>query len=135
MPSLSIFVRHKLLESGSRNTQSTIYYLLSAISFESRPRMTIHLFRHVDDAWEDDLRAWLEAGTKAALSGEKIWLVCRSFLQANWLRRRAMEERKAIVGVRFLDLRRLRRERCIRTGLTTHSFGPGTLSLLFRGSV
>ena len=89
--------------------------------------MTIHLFNHVDDAWEDDLRAWLEAGTKAALSGEKIWLVCRSFLQANWLRRRAMEERKAIVGVRFLDLRRLRRELCLRAGLPTPSFGRETL--------
>jgi PD-(D/E)XK nuclease superfamily len=94
--------------------------------------MTIHLFSHVDDAWEYDLRAWLEAGTKAALSGEKIWLVCRSFLQANWLRRRAMEERKAIVGIRFLDLRRLRRELCLRAGLPTPSFGRETLSLLLR---
>jgi PD-(D/E)XK nuclease superfamily len=94
--------------------------------------MTIHLFSHVDDAWEDDVRAWLKAGTDAALSGQKVWMVCRSFLQANWLRRRAMEERKPIVGVRFLDLRRLRRELCLRAGLPTPAFGRETLSLLLR---
>jgi hypothetical protein len=96
------------------------------------PSVSIHLFSHVDDVWEDDVRAWLETGTEAALSGEKIWLVCRSFLQANWLRRRAMEERKPIVGVRFLDLRRLRQELCLRAGLPTPAFGRETLSLLLR---
>src|SRR3982074_1689579 len=96
------------------------------------PSVSIHLFNHVDDAWEHDLRAWLEAGTKAALSGQKIWMVCRSFLQANWLRRRAMEEGKPIVGVRFLDLRRLRQELCLRAGLPTPAFGRETLSLLLR---
>src|SRR6266699_3675188 len=75
---------------------------------------SIHLFSHVDDVWEDDLRAWLEAGTKAAVSGQKVWMVCHSFLQANWLRRRALEEGKPIVGVRFLDLRRLRQELLLR---------------------
>src|SRR5438132_5449235 len=93
---------------------------------------SIHLFSHADDVWEDDVRAWLEAGTEAALSGQKVWMVCRSFLQANWLRRRAMEEGKAIVGVRFLDLRRLRRELCLRAGLPTPAFGRETLSLLLR---
>jgi PD-(D/E)XK nuclease superfamily len=96
------------------------------------PSVSLHLFSHVDDAWEDDVRAWLEAGTEAALSGQKVWMVCRSFLQANWLRRRAMEERKPIMGVRFLDLRRLRRELCLRAGLPTPSFGRETLSLLLR---
>jgi PD-(D/E)XK nuclease superfamily protein len=96
------------------------------------PSVSIHLFNHVDDAWEHDLRCWLEEGTKAALSGQKVWMVCRSFLQANWLRRRAMEERKPIMGVRFFDLRRLRRELCLRAGLPTPSFGRETLSLLLR---
>ena len=117
-------------KADRRSQIAAIGYRLSAISFAVN--VSIHLFSHVDDAWADDLRAWLEAGTKAALSGEKIWLVCRSFLQANWLRRRAMEERKAIVGVRFLDLRRLRRELCLRAGLPTPSFGRETLSLLLR---
>jgi hypothetical protein len=94
--------------------------------------VSIQLFSHVDDAWEDDVRAWLDAGTKAALSGQKVWMVCRSFLQANWLRRRSLEERKPIVGVRFLDLRRMRRELCLRAGLPTPSFGRETLSLLLR---
>jgi len=93
---------------------------------------SIHLFSHVDDVWEDDVRAWLEAGTKAAVSGQKVWMVCRSFLQANWLRRRALEEGKPIVGVRFLDLRRLRQELCLRAGLPTPAFGRETLSLLLR---
>src|SRR4051812_15510307 len=94
--------------------------------------VSLQLFSHVDDVWEHDVRAWLEAGTKAALSGQKVWMVCRSFLQANWLRRRAMEERRPIVGVRFLDLRRLRRELCLHAGLPTPSFGRETLSLLLR---
>ncbi|HZC34210.1 MAG TPA: hypothetical protein VE242_01285, partial [Chthoniobacterales bacterium] len=94
--------------------------------------LSLQLFNHVDDAWADNLRSWLEAGTQAALSGQKVWMVCRSFLQANWLRRRAMEEGKAIIGVRFLDLRRLRRELCLRAGLPTPSFGRETLSLLLR---
>ncbi len=93
---------------------------------------SIHLFSHVDDVWEDDVRAWLEAGTKAAVSGQKVWMVCRSFLQANWLRRRALEEGKPIVGVRFLDLRRLRQELCLRARLPTPAFGRETLSLLLR---
>src|SRR6267378_585785 len=93
---------------------------------------SIHLFSHVDDVWEDDVRAWLEAGTKAAVSGQKVWMVCRSFLQANWLRRRALEEGKPIVGVRFLALRRLRQELCLRAGLPTPAFGRETLSLLLR---
>jgi PD-(D/E)XK nuclease superfamily len=96
------------------------------------PSVCIQLFNHVDDAWEHDLRSWLEEGTRAALSGQKVWMVCRSFLQANWLRRRAMEERKPIMGVRFFDLRRLRRELCLRAGLPTPSFGRETLSLLLR---
>jgi hypothetical protein len=96
------------------------------------PSVSLQLFSHVDDAWEDDLRAWLEDGTKLALSGQKVWMVCRSFLQANWLRRRAMEEQKPIMGVRFLDLRRLRRELCLNAGLPTPSFGRETLSLLLR---
>ena len=49
--------------------------------------VSIQLFNHVDDAWADGLRAWLEAGSEAALSGQKVWMVCRSFVQANWLRR------------------------------------------------
>src|ERR1700737_3247438 len=93
---------------------------------------SIHLFSHVDDVWEDDVRAWLEVGTKTALSGQKVWMVCRSFLQANWLRRRPLGEGKPIVGVRFLDLRRLRQELCLRAGLPTPAFGRETLSLLLR---
>lgn len=94
--------------------------------------VSIQLFSHVDDAWEGNLRAWLEIGAGATLSGRKVWLVCRSFLQANWLRRRSMEEGKPAVGVRFLDLRRLRRELCFRAGLPTPSFGRETLGLLLR---
>jgi hypothetical protein len=122
----------RIAEGAIRGSLFAICHLRSAISFEAWPRMTIHLFSHVDDAWEDDVRAWLEAGTKAALSGQKVWMICRSFLQANWLRRRAMEEGKPIVGVRFLDLRRLRQELCLRAGLPTPAFGRETLSLLLR---
>jgi len=95
-------------------------------------KVSLQLFSHADDVWADSLRAWLEAGTRAALSGQKVWLVCRSFLQANWLRRRSLEERRSIMGIRLLDVRRLRRELCLRSGLPTPSFGRETLSLLLR---
>ncbi|MBV8214316.1 MAG: PD-(D/E)XK nuclease family protein [Verrucomicrobia bacterium] len=97
--------------------------------------VSIQLFNHVDDAWSDGLRDWLETGSEAALSGQKVWMVCRSFVQANWLRRRFLEEAKTLMGVRFLDLRRLRRELCLRAGLPTPSFGRETLSLILRANM
>jgi hypothetical protein len=97
--------------------------------------VSIQLFNHVDDAWGDGLRAWLEAGSEAALSGQKVWMVCRSFVQANWLRRRFLESGQTLMGVRFLDLRRLRRELCLRAGLPTPSFGRETLSLILRANM
>jgi PD-(D/E)XK nuclease superfamily len=97
--------------------------------------VSIQLFNHVDDAWSDGLRDWLEKGSAAALSGEKVWMVCRSFVQANWLRRRLLEADQTLMGVRFLDLRRLRRELCLRAELPTPSFGRETLSLILRASM
>jgi hypothetical protein len=97
--------------------------------------VSIQLFNHVDDAWADGLRDWLERGSEAALSGQKVWMVCRSFVQANWLRRRFLEEDKTLMGVRFLDLRRLRRELCLRASLPTPSFGRETLSLILRANM
>ena len=97
--------------------------------------VSIQLFNHVDDAWADGLRDWLERGSEAALSGQKVWMVCRSFVQANWLRRRFLEESKTLMGVRFLDLRRLRRELCLRADLPTPSFGRETLSLILRANM
>ncbi len=97
--------------------------------------VSIQLFNQVDDAWADGLRAWLEAGSEAALSGQKVWMVCRSFVQANWLRRRFLESGQTLMGVRFLDLRRLRRELCLRAGLPTPSFGRETLSLILRANM
>jgi hypothetical protein len=97
--------------------------------------VSIQLFNHVDDAWSDGLRDWLEAGSEAALAGEKVWMVCRSFVQANWLRRRFLEANQTLMGVRFLDLRRLRRELCLRACLPTPSFGRETLSLILRANM
>jgi len=97
--------------------------------------VSIQLFNHVDDAWADGLRDWLKTGSEAALSGQKVWMVCRSFVQANWLRRRFLEESKTLMGVRFLDLRRLRRELCLRADLPTPSFGRETLSLILRANM
>jgi hypothetical protein len=97
--------------------------------------VSIQLFNHVDDAWADGLGDWLETGSEAALSGQKVWMVCRSFVQANWLRRRFLEDGKTLMGVRFLDLRRLRRELCLRGDLPTPSFGRETLSLILRANM
>ncbi len=62
-------------------------------------------------------------------------MVCRSFVQANWLRRQFLESGQTLMGVRFLDLRRLRRELCLRAELPTPSFGRETLSLILRASM
>ena len=97
--------------------------------------VSVQLFNHVDDAWSDGLRDWLDTGSEAALSGEKVWMVCRSFVQANWLRRRFLEANQTLMGVRFLDLRRLRRELCLRASLPTPSFGRETLSLILRANM
>ena len=97
--------------------------------------VSIQLFNHVDDAWADGLRDWLETGSESALSGQKVWMVCRSFVQANWLRRCFLQESKTLMGVRFLDLRRLRRELCLRANLPTPSFGRETLSLILRANM
>ena len=95
-------------------------------------KVSIQLFNHVDDAWKDGLRGWLEEGSKEALSGRKIWMVCRSFVQANWLRRRFVESGGTLMGVRFLDLRRLRHELCLRASLPVPAFGRETLSLFLQ---
>src|SRR5260370_37639526 len=95
-------------KADRRSQIAAIGYRLLAISFPVS--VSIHLFSHVNDAWADDLRAWLEASPKAGLSGQKIWLVCRSFLQANWRRRCALGEPKALVGVRLRELRGSDRE-------------------------
>jgi hypothetical protein len=97
--------------------------------------VSIQLFNHVDDAWFDGLRDWLETGSEGALAGQKVWMVCRSFVQANWLRRRFLQANQTLMGVRFLDLRRLRRELCLRACLPTPSFGRETLSLILRANM
>jgi hypothetical protein len=90
----------------------------------------IHLFSHVDDAWSHGLRQWFHGSSKISGEGNEKWFVAASLVQANWLRQRCLRENITLFGVKFFDLRLLRRELCRRFELQSPSFGHETLRLL-----
>jgi hypothetical protein len=90
------------------------------------------LYSHFDDAWEEDLKGWLTAASQASFQGVQSWMVCHSFVQANYLKRRSLAERLSLFGIHFLDLRKLRQELCQRMGLPSPAFGRETLLLLLK---
>jgi PD-(D/E)XK nuclease superfamily len=96
------------------------------------PRPSILLYSHVEDVWEHRVREWLARAAESALSGRTAWLVCGSYVQAHWLRSRALEEGQHLFGVRFMDLRELRHQLCRRVGLPSPAFGRESLVLLLK---
>jgi hypothetical protein len=95
-------------------------------------RPSILLYSHVEDIWEHRVRGWLARAAESALSGRTAWLVCGSYVQAHWLRGRALEEGQHLFGVRFMDLRELRHQLCRRVGLPSPAFGRESLVLLLK---
>ncbi len=94
----------------------------------------VYLYNHVDDAWESRLGAWLRHQSAMAVNGAETWLVTGTFAQANWLRRKALNEAWTVYGIRFFDLRTLRQHLYKIYSLPTPSFGRETLLLLLRAA-
>src|SRR5262245_15356603 len=94
----------------------------------------LHLFNHAMDAWEYNLADWLEQGSIECLSGKEAWFVTGSYVQANWLRRIALSEGKALFGIQFFDIRLLRQHLSKLFGLPSPSFGYETLRILLEAA-
>src|SRR5437868_3309549 len=94
----------------------------------------LHLFNHAIDAWEYNLFEWLARRSLECLSGKETWLVTASYMQANWLRRMALSEGKALFGIQFFDIRLLRQHLCQLSGLPSPSFGHETLRILLEAA-
>ena len=94
----------------------------------------LHLFNHAMDAWEDNLADWIERSSRGCLLGKKAWMVTGSYLQANWLRRLALSQGKAIFGIQFFDTRSLRKQLSLALGLPSPSFGHETLRILLEAA-
>jgi hypothetical protein len=94
----------------------------------------IHLYNHAEDAWEANLSTWLEERSRESLSGHQTWFVVGSYLQANWVRRMALTQNKALFGIQFFDRRTLRQHLCHLFGLPSPTFGRETLQILLEAA-
>jgi hypothetical protein len=72
----------------------------------------IHLYNHVEDAWEANLADWLKERSHASLKGHETWLVVGSYFQASWLRRCALSRKIPLFGIQFFDRMALREHLC-----------------------
>ncbi len=90
----------------------------------------IHLYNHVEDAWESSLANWLDQRSRASLEGEETWLVAGSYFQASWIRRMALSRNKSLFGIQVFDRRRLRRYLAGLCGLPEQSLGREVVQLL-----
>ena len=90
----------------------------------------IHLYNHVEDAWEASLAGWLDQRSLASLEGVDTWLVTGSYFQANWVRRMALSRNKSLFGIQVFDRRSLRRHLSRIYGLPEQSLGREALQVL-----
>jgi hypothetical protein len=65
----------------------------------------IHLYNHVQDAWEANLANWLKQRSQESFSGYETLFVTGSNFQANWIRRMALSQKVPLFGIRFFDRR------------------------------
>ncbi len=92
----------------------------------------LKLYRFVEDAWQDGLRSWCEAASRAALDGAQCWLAVAGRGQARWIRQRALAEGLTLFGIKFLDPAALRRELCALLGVESVALGRETQELLLK---
>jgi hypothetical protein len=78
------------------------------------------------------MREWLRARAAGALQGELAWVVVADLAQGAWLRRRAVEEDIALLGVRFLTAGALRRELGALLGEECRLLGRESLEFLLK---
>jgi hypothetical protein len=90
----------------------------------------IHLYNHVEDAWEASLADWLDQRSLANLEGGGTWLVTGSYFQANWIRRMALCRNRSLFGIQVFDRPGLRRHLSRIYGLPEKSLGREALQVL-----
>ncbi len=94
--------------------------------------ISLRAYGLLEDAWTGGVADWCRAASGVVLGGGQAWMVTTSDGQANWIKRRLLCERISLFGVQFLDARALRRELCLRRGLTPPVIGRHALELLLR---
>jgi hypothetical protein len=90
----------------------------------------IHLYNHVEDAWEANLADWVDQRSLASLEGHETWLVTESFFQASWIRRKALSLKRSLFGIQVFDRRSLREHLGRTCGLPDGSLGRDAFQLL-----
>jgi hypothetical protein len=90
----------------------------------------IHLYNHVEDAWEANLAQWLKERSIAGLEGRETWLVVGSYFQASWLRRRALSENRPVFGIQIFNCRSLREHLCRICRVPYYSLGREAIEAL-----
>ncbi len=90
------------------------------------------LYRFLEDAWADGLRAWCEDASEKVLSGEECWMSLVSAGQTQWIKRRALQDGVCLFGIRFLQPAMLRFELCSLLGIETRALGRETLQFILK---
>ncbi len=94
--------------------------------------ISLRAYHLLEDAWTDGVADWCRAASGFVLGGGQAWMVTTSDGQANWIKRRLLCEGISLFGVQFLDAGALRRELCLRQGITPPVIGRHALELLLR---
>jgi PD-(D/E)XK nuclease superfamily protein len=92
----------------------------------------LSLYRFAEDAWAGGLRAWCERASRAALEGAHCWLVVAARGQAQWIRRRALDDGLTLFGIRFFEASLLRQELCALLDVEAGGLGRETLEFLLK---
>jgi hypothetical protein len=93
-------------------------------------RQKIHLYNHVEDAWEANLAHWLQERSLASLEGQETWLVVGSYFQASWLRRCALAQNRPLFGIQIFDRRALREHLCRVCHVPHYALGRDAIEVL-----
>ena len=94
--------------------------------------IALHAYQLLEDAWTGGVADWCRSASAGVLGGGRAWIVTTGEGQGNWVRSRLLCEGVSLFGVQFLDARSLRRELCLRLGVTPPVLGRETLELLLR---
>ena len=94
--------------------------------------ITLHSYEFLEDAWQDGVAAWCQAASRHVLSGGRAWMVTVSDGQANWIKRRLLQQGVSLFGLQFFNAGSLRRELCLRRGLPANLLGSDPLSFTLR---
>ena len=94
--------------------------------------ITLHSYEFLEDAWQDGVAAWCQAASRHVLSGGRAWMITVSDGQANWIKRRLLQQGVSLFGLQFFNVASLRRELCLRRGVPTDLLRNHALSFTLR---